>query len=373
MHDAHIAIVGGGLSGLYAAYRLEQQGWLDYVLLEAREVFGGRILSAGIDGKRRHDLGPTWFWPELQPELARLVGELELACFPQHEAGDMVLERSRGEAPLRTRGYVNSPASMRLAGGIEALTDALRTRLAPSRLVAGQVIRGLRARDTHVELDCEHPSGTLTTWRAGHVLLAVPPRLLEHNVAFAPALPEALARQWRGTPTWMAPHAKYVALYDRPFWREAGLSGEARSAAGPLGEIHDASVPDGGGALFGFFGIAAQVRARVPEDQLRAHCRAQLARLFGPQAGRPAADFIKDWAADPYTAGAADLDGRAAHHAAAPDAVAGAGPWAGRFTAIGSEWSPRFPGYLAGAVDAVDAGLLALSGLRPPASAAPAR
>lgn len=29
-----------------------------------------------------------------------------------------------------------------------------------------------------------------------------------------PALPATLAQQWRHTATWMAPHAKYVAVFD---------------------------------------------------------------------------------------------------------------------------------------------------------------
>ncbi len=38
----------------------------------------------------------------------------------------------------------------------------------------------------------------------------------------------------------MAGHAKVVALYERPFWREQGLSGDAISHCGTLAEIHDA-------------------------------------------------------------------------------------------------------------------------------------
>lgn len=45
MKEARIVIVGGGLSGLYAAFLLERQGIENYVLLEARPAFGGRILS----------------------------------------------------------------------------------------------------------------------------------------------------------------------------------------------------------------------------------------------------------------------------------------------------------------------------------------
>lgn len=46
MQTARIAIVGAGLSGLHAAFLLEQQGIGDYVLLEARDTPGGRIASA---------------------------------------------------------------------------------------------------------------------------------------------------------------------------------------------------------------------------------------------------------------------------------------------------------------------------------------
>ena len=58
----------------------------------------------------------------------------------------------------------------------------------------------------------------------------------------------------------MAPHAKYVAVFDTPFWREAGLSGAGRSGRGPMTEIHDASLPGQAAALFGFLGVPPDVR-----------------------------------------------------------------------------------------------------------------
>lgn len=42
-----VAIIGGGLSGLYAAYLLEQKS-IDYILLEARDTLGGRILGSKV-------------------------------------------------------------------------------------------------------------------------------------------------------------------------------------------------------------------------------------------------------------------------------------------------------------------------------------
>lgn len=371
MQTARIAILGGGLSGLYAAFLLEQKGIKDYVLLEARSALGGRIASVSALGHPPletatpaetidcFDLGPTWFWPALQPQLDRLVRDLGLACFEQHETGDMVVERSPNEPPMRVRGYVNSPASIRLMGGMGALIDALFRRLESPRVITGQTVRHLRSTDDHVEVDSEDASGRVTTWRVEHVLLAIPPRLIADTIEFTPTLPQALAQQWHATATWMAPHAKYIAIYDIPFWRNQGLSGEARSARGPLGEIHDASMLGGSAALFGFFGVPAHTRKRISEDVLRSHCRAQLTRLFGPQAATPKAEVIKDWVMDQYTATAADMDG-ASQHAEAPAATIPTGPWSGRLTGIASEWSRQFPGYVAGAIEAASLGVQTL-------------
>ncbi len=371
MQSARIAIIGAGLSGLYAAYLLERQGVHDYVLLEARDVLGGRILSVNAVGENcshaaeaantfdRFDLGPTWFWPDYQRELHQLVDALGLQQFPQFEIGDMMYERSLGEAAVRMQAYLSSPPSVRLVGGMAALIDALRGTLDSAKIIVGHAVRCLRKSDSHVELDSVNAAGQVSSWRALHVLLALPPRLVEQSMTFVPALPTTLARQWRATATWMAPHAKYIAIYDRPFWRENGLSGAARSAVGPLGEIHDASMPNGSAALFGFFALPAHMRGNITDSALRSHCRAQLARLFGNKAATPKADFIKDWATDPYTATAADL---AAHadHAEAPAAIAASGSWQACLTGIASEFSPQFPGYLAGAIEAAGLGVRAL-------------
>lgn len=368
MRTVRIAIVGGGLAGVYAAYLLERAGVTDYVLIEARDTLGGRIESlspasqpgSSVDEARqagdRFDLGPTWYWPDFQAQLGRLVRDLGLESFVQHETGDMVMERSPHEPPVRVRGYVSSPLSLRLARGMETLVDALHRNLSPENLVMSQRVRHLRCNGSHVELDAQDAGGESIAYRAEQVLLAVPPRLAVSTIDFSPGLPDALANAWRQTATWMAPHAKYLAVYDSPFWRDQGLSGGARSAGGPLGEIHDASMPGGGAALFGFFALPARIRQRVPDDVMRAHCRAQLARLFGPQAETPRVDIIKDWARDAYTATSADLD-ETPQHGSAPAAIAGSGAWQGRIIGIASEWSANFSGYVAGAVEAAGLGV----------------
>jgi len=292
MQNLPIAIIGGGLSGLYAAFLLEQQG-IDYILLEARDRLGGRIAVAkssvdqnasshSVDNEKSNDgfdLGPSWFWPEYQPQLSSLIEKLNLPRFAQFEDGDMMVERAANQLPIRTQGYQSSPPSMRLVGGMASLINTLYARLNPTRIIMGQIVKRVIKTERCISIESESSAeqmtaGQITTYQAQHVLLALPPRLAVANLLFEPALPLDLANEWQETATWMAPHAKYVAVYDSPFWRNQVLSGSARSAVGPLTEIHDASLVEGEGALFGFFGVPAHIRQSVSESELKAHCRA---------------------------------------------------------------------------------------------------
>ena len=371
MKKVSVAIVGGGLSGLYAAYLLEKRG-IDYVLLEARPTLGGRIvtekLSQDNENINSFDLGPSWFWPEYQQQLAQLIDELQLESIAQFEGGDMMVERSPNEPAFRTHGYKSSPPSMRLKGGMSSLIEALYHQLDTSRILTGQIVHQLNSTSECIEIKAvsvvssEDASGQIMTWQAQQVLLALPPRLVEESIVFHPTLPANLSAQWQQTATWMAPHAKYVAVYDTPFWQKQGLSGAARSAQGPMVEIHDASdVSDvsalgGSGAIFGFIGVPASARQSISEEALKFHCRAQLVRLFGAEAENPTIEYLKDWAQEPFTATAADIssDGQ---HASAPASKATSGIWENCLTGIGSEWSMQFPGYLAGAIDAANKGV----------------
>lgn len=379
MSTLQVVIIGGGLSGLYAAALLQERGVRDYVLIEARDTFGGRIMSASdvpdnmsTDGKPRSisgrfDLGATWFWPSMHPGVQQLINDLGLDAFPQHDIGDMLIERFAASDPSRVDGYLSAPPAFRLKGGMMTLTEALRNRLPAKALVSGQQVVQALNQGENIEVQAMCSRGQAMSYHATHVLLAVPPRLVINKIGFDPALPDVLCRQWQACGTWMAPHAKYLAVFDTPFWYEQGLSGEVRSAIGPMAEIHDASEPEGVAALFGFLGIPAASRRQILEATLRAHCRAQLVRLFGEQAAQPRAEFLKDWAVDPYTAVAAD-QASGSHGMAALPITPTEHPWKNRLIGIASEWSPNFPGYVAGALEAahqaVDA-LLAPDVLKP--------
>jgi monoamine oxidase len=359
-----VAIVGGGLAGLYTARRLHALG-IGFQLFEARDRLGGRILSANDTGQSSNDgfdLGPSWFWPEMQRGMAALVEELGLATFPQYSDGDVIVERMSREEPRRYQGIPQEPPSMRFAGGTGALITALSDTLPLEVLRLGMRVRHATLTSSDVLLTIVAPDGSEHEVAAVQVIFALPPRLLASSVSFMPDIESATALRWRDTATWMAPHAKFFALYRQPFWREAGLSGTAQSQVGPLVEIHDATTASGMPALFGFLGVGADQRAVLGEDALTHACIEQLTRLFGPEAGRPHATLLKDWAADPLTATADDRSPSGHPEPTREPWVNGV--WKDRLFLAGSETSTAAPGYLAGAIAAAERAVIEIHGSR---------
>ena len=295
----------------------------------------------------------------MHPVMGELADALSLPFFQQHSTGDMVFERTSRESPQRVPGFAQEPSSMRLAGGTAALVRALMRELPIERLHFNTPVTALRLAVEKVEIIAS--DRIITAW---HVIAALPPRLFAQKVSLHPAPISRDLSRWQATATWMAPHAKFFALYDRPFWRDAGLSGMAQSMVGPLVEIHDATTASGKAALFGFVGVPAANRAALGDEALIHAAIQQLARLFGSEAGSPRATLIKDWAQDKWTATNADAVSSAHPAALTGDWVTGA--WQGRLLMAGSEASPSDPGYLAGAVEAAQKAVLSVvvSGLQ---------
>ncbi|MFY0680242.1 MAG: FAD-dependent oxidoreductase [Thalassovita sp.] len=337
-------IVGGGLSGLALAEALERDGQ-DYLLVEARKRFGGRIKSTAHKAAA-YDLGPAWFWPG-QPRIAALIKRLNLHRFDQFSKGQLVYENEQGQVQ-HGRGFASMAGSWRLMGGLSQLTEALAAHLPNGRKRLGAKVVALSWQGQTVTAQFE--DGTRV--QADRVVIAMPPRLAA-QIQFEPALPSAMMAALQAVPTWMAGQAKAIAIYDRPLWRNAGLSGDASSRHGPLVEIHDAcAVFEEGYALFGFIGWG--LNDRRDQTKLRHHICAQLGRLFGAEAATPQKLIVKDWADDPLTATPADQAPMYAH----PTYGLPAGMqdlWPGALFFAGSEMAPEFGGYLEGALEASQA------------------
>lgn len=348
-------IVGAGLTGLSVARALAAQGCA-VLIAEARDRIGGRAWSPLIKGER-YDLGPAWFWPG-QPLMADLASDLRLTVFEQFSDGNLVFEDSGG-ALRRDLAMAPMAGSLRIDGGMGALADGLAAPIADHISLAYRLTR-LSLTESGVSAQFDTPSGAATI-TAGRVILAMPPRLIASRIATKPDAGLApLAR----TPTWMAGQAKLIALYRTPFWRDAGLSGDAISHRGPLAEIHDASPMNASaGALFGF--VSTPPGHRADQDVLKSEAIDQLTRLFGDGAAHPAEVVLMDWTADDATATPEDHAPLTSHPAYAP-LPQPSGPWRDRLFITASETAPLHGGYLEGALEAAAATVAALTRALPP-------
>lgn len=299
--DEPVIIVGAGLSGLRAATLLHAKG-IKCIVLEARDRIGGRVLSLGVEGEPelgKFDLGPTWYWPRYEFAMDRLVKELNLQTFEQFTEGKMLVERSRTEPPIQH----DLPAgameySLRFVGGVQALIDALVAKLPTDTIHLNTKVTAIH-QDSNGKVKVQTDGND---FYASSVIVAIPPRIIEQNISFLPEIHSELQSNLINKPTWMGGQAKFVAVYENPFWRDQGLSGFVSSRVGPLQEIHDASPFSGSGALFGFFGLPAKVRLSMGKEQLIELVMKQLIHLFGPSAKHVKGILYKDWSSDEHTA-----------------------------------------------------------------------
>ncbi len=101
-----VVIVGAGVSGLAAAYRLKQRSPnLTYAVLEANGRIGGRSLTMSYEGPQGQDdafdLGGHWVSTR-QKDIMELIEDLgEIEVYPQNITGTKVMQVGKGD-PVRT-------------------------------------------------------------------------------------------------------------------------------------------------------------------------------------------------------------------------------------------------------------------------------
>jgi len=188
--------------------------------------------------------------------------------------------------------------------------------------------------------------GDTVTVNARRAIVAMSPALAGRLV-YSPALPAHRDQLTQRVPNGSV--IKCMALYDEPFWREQGLSGQLTSDGGPVKVVFDNSPPDGRpGVLLGFLeGNQARRLGRVSDEERREAVIGCFARFFGPRAASPREYVDKNWAADEWTRGCYGAFFPPNTWLAFGDALRAAiGPihWAGAETAT------RWMGYMDGAV-----------------------
>ena len=343
-----VLIVGGGLSGLALADHLARQG-RDFLLVEAQDRLGGRILTKEFSGGA-FDLGPAWFWPG-QPRMAALAERFQIPVFGQFSTGDLVYQEQNGTVQ-RGRGYASMEGSYRLTGGIGSVVHALAKGLDPVKIMTSTRLTSVDHSAGSITAQVGQ-DGTAQSIKTNRIVMAMPPRVIADTVSFEPALDAGQMQALQDTPTWMAGQAKIVAVYDQPHWRHAGLSGDAMSQQGPMVEIHDASPRLGGPyGLFGFVGVPADARVQHKDDMMRLAVT-QLTALFGPEMADPMHLVLQDWATIPHIARPQDRHPVRSHPRYGLPSNLRALSARGMIFAS-TETAPEFGGFLEGALEAAE-------------------
>ena len=314
-----VAIIGAGLSGLCAAHMLHQAG-RNVIVLEAGNQPGGRIKSLhdSETGSVLADLGPTWVWPQYQPIVAKWLTRLDIATFEQFEEGHAILDLVPNEAPHR-QFLPGQHGIRRIVNGPQTLIDALVARLPQNCIRTGCAVSSITQKQNCMEL--EFADSNIQSIYARRVVVAVPPRMAIEKINWNGLLDQEFRSLLQTTPTWMATQAKVVIIYEKPFWREMGLSGRIASQLGPLVEVHDHCGKDGvPAALFGFVGWPHELRATNAEN-LQSAVIEQLTRCFGQMARNFVQIQVEDWAKNPFICTNADLNTPPDHPITMPEIV----------------------------------------------------
>jgi monoamine oxidase len=121
--DTEVTIVGAGLSGLAAGHRLRREGIEDFVILEATDRVGGRLLNEPVCAGDEPvvEVGGQWCGPN-HTALLELAEDVGVLPFPFHSDGSALLETPEGLIP-----YTGSTLPLEGASGeaMEAVVKRL--------------------------------------------------------------------------------------------------------------------------------------------------------------------------------------------------------------------------------------------------------
>lgn len=184
----------------------------------------------------------------------------------------------------------------RFVGGAQLVAERVAEELG-DRVVLGAPARRIARLEEGVRVVAE---GAIVDAR--RAVIALPPPLCARLV-YDPPLPG-----FRDQLTQRMPQGsviKCMAVYPEPFWRSAGLTGQATSDTGPLKMTFDNSPPSGSpGVLVGFLeGRQARLLGREPLELRREAVLDCLGRYFGPEALTPERYIERNWAEEEWTRG----------------------------------------------------------------------
>ncbi|QLD11187.1 flavin monoamine oxidase family protein [Microbacterium oleivorans] len=185
----------------------------------------------------------------------------------------------------------------RVVGGLQQVPLRLAERLGDD-VVLDQPVRTVEYTDGGAVVRTD-----AVTVRARRVVLALAP-VLYNRISFVPPLPRLKHQMHQHFS--MGFVIKVHAVYDRPFWREQGLSGTAFSPYQLVHEAYDnTNHADQRGTLVGFVSDrTADDLFRLGADERRERILESLSHYYGPEAKDPVVYYESDWGSEEWTRGA---------------------------------------------------------------------
>lgn len=230
-------------------------------------------------------------------ELFQLAVEAVWACHPADVSLLHVLFYTRAAGGFDDLiGTEGGAQQDRFVGGSQELALRLAARL--GEVVAlGAPVRRIGQQGEAVTVASDRGSV-----RSRAAVVAIPPTLCA-RIAYDPPMPalrdQLTQRMAQGSVI------KCMGVYEEPFWRDDGLSGQVTSADGPVKVMFDNSPPDGSpGVLLGFLeGRQARELAQWTPEARREAVVGCFARLFGSRAAQPQGYVEQVWAQEEWTRG----------------------------------------------------------------------
>jgi monoamine oxidase len=288
----------------------------------------------------------TWMKRNVATKAGRMLLELGIEAVWAAQPEDMSL--------LHVLFYIHSGGSLqmlfdteggaqqdRFVGGSQRIAILMAEQLGRDNLLLGAPVRRIAMGEHGVTVEAD---GAVV--RARRAIVALAPTLAG-RIAYDPALPGFRDQLTQRMP--LGTVAKCMAIYDEPFWRADGLSGQGTSDTGPVKLTFDNSPPDGSpGVLLGFLeGRQARELGRLRLEERRAAVIDCFARLFGRKASSPAAYVERLWAEEEWSRGCYGCHmptGAWTNYGAALREPIGPLHWAG------AEYATVWNGYMDGAV-----------------------
>lgn len=245
----------------------------------------------------------TWIDDNIATAGAAFALKAALGGFAAAPAGEvsllfsLLVQKSAGGLATMISTTGTGSEGFRFVGGSGAIPDQMARRLGSS-VVYGVPVTGIAQDRSGVTVGTDGGG----EFRGKHVVVALPPTLAG-RIAYDPPLPAQRDGLTQRFPAGSVIKAQII--YRRPFWRDAGLSGEFITDREPLSFGLDNTPWQGApGVIVGFFSAqASRDWASRSKAARRAVMTQAVARMFGTKGGKPIGYVEGVWPNEQFSRG----------------------------------------------------------------------